>query len=203
MSFTSRLFIAVVLFISVAPVLAQSPENTYLKKRLQALYEDGRSPVPQSQYAHVHWFEATGKYIVPCSITFPDAPETITMPTSSGKEKQFRPFAFLTFNFEGAEHTLTLYEYLPPPNMPIQTPTLFLPFRDATNGGETYGGGRYIDIPRESVMLGQIRLDFNEAYNPLCVYSDGFNCPIPPKENTLSFPVRAGEKMYTGTYQDR
>lgn len=203
MSFTIRLLIATGFLISASTVLAQSSENTYLKKRLKALDEDIRSPVPRTQYPHVHWYEASGKFIVPCSITFPDAPETITLPTSSGKEKQFRPFAYLTFKFEGAEHTLTLYEYLPPPNMPIHTPTLFLPFRDATNGLETYGGGRYIDIPRESVMLGQIRLDFNEAYNPLCVYSDGFNCPVPPKENTLPFPVHAGEKMYTGTYLDR
>ncbi len=61
---------------------------------------------------------------------------------------------------------------------------------------ETYGGGRYIDIrtaegPDVSV------LDFNVAYNPNCAYgSDKYNCPIPPRENTLEVAVTAGEKRY-------
>ena len=39
-------------------------------------------------------------------------------------------------------------------------------------------------------------IDFNLAYNPYCAYSDGWSCPIPPKENDLSVPVRAGVKKY-------
>ncbi len=47
---------------------------------------------------------------------------------------------------------------------------------------------------------GEITIDFNKCYNPWCAYSDGFNCPIPPKENNLLFSVKAGEKNYKGTF---
>jgi uncharacterized protein (DUF1684 family) len=67
---------------------------------------------------------------------------------------------------------------------------LFLPFTDLTNGNETYGSGRYIDLripERETIII-----DFNKAYNPYCAYNYGYACPIPPKENKLKVEIRAG-----------
>ena len=64
-------------------------------------------------------------------------------------------------------------------------------FRDATSGKESYGVGRYIDT--EALPDGRFLLDFNLAYNPACAFSDHYNCPIPPKANTLKVAVRAGE----------
>ena len=67
---------------------------------------------------------------------------------------------------------------------------LFLPFTDKTNGFESYGGGRYIDlrIPATDSLL----LDFNQSYNPYCAYTTGYNCPIPPKENALPIKIEVG-----------
>ena len=77
---------------------------------------------------------------------------------------------------------------------------LFLPFRDRTNGRETFGGGRYLYDTIKGADLGasgdKIDLDFNFAYNPSCAYHSKWVCPLPPPENTLSFPVKAGEKDY-------
>jgi uncharacterized protein len=81
---------------------------------------------------------------------------------------------------------------------------LFLPFRDATGGRETYGGGRYLTDTvkgthgRGVVCLpdGQVRLDFNYAYNPSCAYDDRWACPLAPPENRLDAPVPAGEMAY-------
>jgi uncharacterized protein (DUF1684 family) len=42
-----------------------------------------------------------------------------------------------------------------------------------------------------------VQVDFNLAYNPYCAYSDAFSCPLPPPENWLRVPVRAGEAAYT------
>lgn len=74
---------------------------------------------------------------------------------------------------------------------------LFLPFKDATNGHETYGGGRYLYDTIKGVDLGvggdTILLDFNFAYNPSCAYHPRWVCPLSPRENTLPFPVTAGE----------
>ena len=82
---------------------------------------------------------------------------------------------------------------------------LFLPFRDATSGSETYGGGRYLfDTVKNTDGLAlelaagspDITIDFNFAYNPSCVYDARWACPLAPRENWLAVAVRAGEKMF-------
>ncbi len=71
---------------------------------------------------------------------------------------------------------------------------LWFIFRDQTSGKETYGAGRflYADLPRN----GKVILDFNKAYNPPCAFNPYTTCPLPPKQNRLSVPIRAGEKAY-------
>lgn len=78
---------------------------------------------------------------------------------------------------------------------------VFLPFRDATNNRETYGGGRYLldtikhaDLGQEDSML---VIDFNYAYNPSCAYNVRWVCPLSPAENKLPLAIRAGEKRYS------
>ncbi|MBA2443132.1 MAG: DUF1684 domain-containing protein [Rubrobacter sp.] len=75
---------------------------------------------------------------------------------------------------------------------------VILPFRDATSGGETYGGGRYLldtikhaDLGEEE---GRLVLDFNYAYNPSCAHDPRWHCPLPPPENHLPVAIPAGEK---------
>ena len=67
-------------------------------------------------------------------------------------------------------------------------------FVDATSGPETYGAGRYLEL--ESHGNNRVHVDFNLAYNPWCAYSPEFSCPIPPQENRLRVPIRAGEKDF-------
>lgn len=69
---------------------------------------------------------------------------------------------------------------------------LWVPFRDPTNGDETYGAGRYLNAPlvNDSTLV----IDFNKAYNPYCDYNLNYVCPLPPPENTLPEPVEVGEK---------
>ena len=76
------------------------------------------------------------------------------------------------------------YDY--PPNH------LFVPFLDKTNGNETYGGGRYLDLYQNSTD--KITIDFNNSYNPLCAYNELYSCPIVPKENFLDVSINAGVK---------
>ncbi len=75
---------------------------------------------------------------------------------------------------------------------------LWLPFSDASNAGETYGGGRYLYDTIKGADLGisggEIVLDFNFAYNPSCAYDDRWSCPLSPSENRLPFAVTAGER---------
>ncbi len=92
------------------------------------------------------------------------------------------------FHFRVADRDLTLdpFEY------PGEE-DLYLMFGDRTNGKTTYGGGRFLLVPRpdgDSAVL-----DFNRAYNPPCAYSAFATCPLPRKENRLPIPVTAGEKF--------
>ncbi len=78
---------------------------------------------------------------------------------------------------------------------------LFVPFRDGTSGGDTYGGGRYLLDTIKSADLGQdgaagtLVLDFNYAYHPSCTYDARWVCPLAPPENRLPVAVRAGERL--------
>lgn len=67
---------------------------------------------------------------------------------------------------------------------------------DLTTNKETYGGGRFVycDAPRDGAAT--TVLDFNQAYNPPCVFTPFCMCPLPPKENKLKVRIEAGEKMY-------
>ena len=79
---------------------------------------------------------------------------------------------------------------------------LFLPFRDASNGQTTYGGGRYLLDTVKGADLGhdgdRVVLDFNYSYHPSCVHSDRWSCPLAPPANALDFAVEAGERLFPG-----
>ncbi len=77
---------------------------------------------------------------------------------------------------------------------------LFLSFRDASSGGETYGAGRYLLDTAKGADLGvtgagRLILDFNFAYQPSCSYDPQWSCPLPPRENWLAIPIRGGERF--------
>lgn len=71
-----------------------------------------------------------------------------------------------------------------------------LPFKDFTNTKTTYGGGRYLNIPKSDLLGAAITLDFNLARNFYCAYNKKYICPIPPKENRIALEINAGEKNY-------
>ncbi len=126
----------------------------------------------------------------------------------SGHSPMFRRAARLTFTVAGQPAALLVYW------IDVYGGGLFLPFRDETSGGETYGGGRYLfDTVKGSDFLrlddrqndgqndtagmgyagGRVLLDFNYAYNPSCAYDARWGCPLAPAENRLPQPIRAGE----------
>jgi uncharacterized protein (DUF1684 family) len=76
---------------------------------------------------------------------------------------------------------------------------VFVPFRDATAGTETYGAGRYLLDTVKGADLGgsgdRLVLDFNYAYHPSCAYDPRWSCPLPPPANRLTVPIRAGERL--------
>jgi uncharacterized protein len=76
---------------------------------------------------------------------------------------------------------------------------IFLSFRDATSGKETYGACRYLLDTVKGADLGtedgRLVLDFNFAYNPSCAYDPRWVCPLATPANRMEVPVRAGERI--------
>ncbi len=95
------------------------------------------------------------------------------------------------FTFRGQQYDLRpIYE----------DKTLFFLFKDATNKTQTYQAGRMLNTPLPAD--GKVDLDFNRSYNPPCTFTPYATCPLPPKENTLPFPVEAGEMRYGKGHAD-
>lgn len=113
--------------------------------------------------------------------------ETVVIGTTTGSERTYTRVATATVAIAGVDVTLGL--------LSTGHPGLFLPFRDATSGTDTYGAGRYLDLDVDED--GTITIDFNYAYAPFCAYNDAYSCALPPTENWLDVPVVAGERSPT------
>lgn len=119
--------------------------------------------------------------------------EKIKIEDTGGNEREFLRWGEFRFRIANEECTLQAYKSEP------EEEQLFIPFRDATSGKETYGAGRYLDLEPEEHYTAERKwiLDFNKAYNPWCAYSEYYVCPFVPPENWLKAPVRSGEKKYS------
>jgi uncharacterized protein (DUF1684 family) len=112
--------------------------------------------------------------------------QSVQMQTSTGETRAYVKVGTFHFQVDGQSAELSVYS--------SGDGEAFVPFTDATSGQETYGAGRYLEL--EPLGGDRFQVDFNLAYNPWCVYSPHFSCPIPPLENRLRVPIRAGEKDY-------
>ncbi len=110
-----------------------------------------------------------------------------TFLTNKGTNKRYLSYGQFRFTLEGKEYVIEIYKS-------ILSDYLFIPFKDKTNGKETYEGGRYLDA--EVLPDYQMLLDFNMAYNPTCAYNEKFVCVLPPRENMLPIEIRTGEKKF-------
>jgi uncharacterized protein (DUF1684 family) len=170
-----------------------TPELTYRREREQAI----RSALAPAALAHFKGlrfypfdsacaFRAMFEPIVP--------PEPLKLAASDGSTRRARRVGRVRLGFPAGTAVLTIFQL---DDLGASHPDdLFLPFRDAGAGKETYGAGRYVDVQR--LPGGVVSIDFNRAYNPDCAYGISGQCPITPPENTLPFAVKAGEMIPPG-----
>lgn len=127
--------------------------------------------------------------------------DRVSVAHSGDGHTDFQPFAAVGFELGGSLYELTAYW------LSGYGGGVFLPFRDATNSFETYGGGRYLLDTVKGADLGStletITLDFNYSYHPSCVYSPRWSCPLAPPANKLELRVEAGERFADPTDGDR
>jgi len=207
MNGTQHLFISFLLCLAGMPALQGQTYREeiagYREKQLEELTAGPGSPLRPEDAAGIFFFDADTRYVVKARVELLKGEKPFSMTTYAGTTKEFIRYARLHFEAGGVKGTLTAYRDLgiPGPLARVRN-ILFIPFKDKTNGGQTYGGGRYLDLAIPA-QAGEVLLDFNKAYNPYCAYSDGYQCPIPPQENHLPVEIPAGEKKYTGAIRKR
>ena len=153
-----------------------------------------------TKFAKHPFFPVDLKYRIKAQFTRTENSVPFDLMTSSGETKPYRAFGNATFALNGVTYILNIYQSLDLVKTRGYEDYLFLPFRDETNGKETYGGGKYIDL---RIPAGnEIVIDFNQSYQPYCAYNAyDYSCPIVPEENFLPLRIEAGV-MYDDVYHD-
>lgn len=156
--------------------------------------EDQNSPFGENRDSATAlvYFPPDEKYRLVADLEPIESKRVVVLPTSSGVESRYLEFAWALFELDGVSNKLLILEVM---DMGPTRGQLFLAFADATSAHETYGGGRYLDLKKIRAAT-TMELDFNKAYNPYCAYNDSWSCPLPPRENLLKIPIRAGEMNY-------
>jgi len=135
-------------------------------------------------------FRESDRYRVTATVRDGDG-EVMDLGTSRGLSKKYVRAALLEFRIRRTRCTLVGFRSADDEG----DGPLFVPFRDATSGDETYGVGRYLRVVPEG---DEAIVDFNHATNPWCAYSPWYNCVLPPPDNELKVEIRAGEKTPPG-----
>jgi uncharacterized protein len=193
-------FLAFAMLCACSPKLAPSANTADVRAFQQKLNSEYQNPKesPLSKEAlktfkgH-DFFPIDAKYCINATFIRTEKEKSFGMPTTTKRLAQHVKYGEIQFTIDGKLHRLNVYQSLDLMTNPEYKDYLFLPFGDNTNGSTTYGGGRFIDL---KIPAGdKITVDFNKAYNPYCVYSDKYSCPIVPKENRLDAEINAGVKM--------
>lgn len=156
--------------------------------RLALRVRDSESPT-RVDFQGVELFPDDRARCVQARVIPARAGELLPITNVMGFEESQPIAATLEFELDGAAHTLVA--------MPAGEGRLFVVFGDETNGVETYGGGRFLDV--EAAIAGRTTLDFNRAYNPPCAFTAFATCPLPPAANRLPLRVEAGERAPRST----
>lgn len=169
-------------------------------KRWRAARDDlfathSQSPVPperRAAFGGLRYFDYDPASRVVANVSTA-APTSLEIATNIDASYRYTRFAVASFELYGRDLTLDLYW------LEGYGGGVFLPFRDATSGTETYPAGRYLLDSVKGADLGvedgRLVLDFNFSYNPSCAYDPRWVCPLAPSQNHLPVPVRAGERL--------
>jgi hypothetical protein len=160
------------------------------RDRKDAMFRGGEdSPVRASdrdRFLPLSYFDIDEAYAVPAELEPARERIVFTMPTSTGKLRNVELIGTLKFSLRSQPMQLTAF-------LEEGSRRLFVPFSDLTSGAETYSAGRYMNL--DPTPSGIYIVDFNIAYNPYCYYNAEYDGPLPPAENRLTAPIRAGERL--------
>lgn len=197
------------LYVDVRREAATDPAAAHAtwRARREALYrEHPQSPVPAADrpaFRARHFPYDPALRLVAPLVPDPDAADPhadedagpIALPMSVGGSMSFSRTGWVEVDLAEGRTRLAVYW------MAGYAGGLFVPFRDATNGVETYGAGRYLLDAAKGADLGgdpgrgTLVLDFNFSFQPSCAFDPRWACPLAPPENRLAARIEAGERL--------
>src|SRR5215213_4496704 len=188
-------FAALTIFLLLSCAAQACAQETGEASEVKRFRDPGETPLTGEEFLKfkgLEYFDVSEKYVVKARLEKTADTQIFMMPTSTGTTRKYFKYGVLTFELDGRSFSLNAYQS----EAAAKNKTnLFVPFRDLTNGTETYGAGRYLDIKIPSGE--EVILDFNFAFNPNCAYgNESFSCAIPPRENFLQTEIKAGEKIF-------
>ena len=139
----------------------------------------------KKRFGGLEYFPIDLSYQVLADFHLYGRPRRISVPTNLESVIQMERFGRIVGTYAGNPFSLVVFRSL-------EDGSHLVLFRDATNGSESYSAGRYVRV--SDAGEGSYLIDFNNSYSPYCAYNSAYVCPLPPPGNTLTFPVRAGEK---------
>lgn len=140
------------------------------------------------EFEALSFFKPKDKYVVDAQFEAYDEPQTLSISTIINTEIELLVPGKLKFTLKGKEMELF------PTLGTLEDEQFFIMFKDETSAVSTYGGGRFLYMPKP--IDGKVTLNFNRAINPPCAYTNYATCPIPPERNWLNLSIEAGERVY-------
>lgn len=192
---------AILLLLLVRTSIAQSAQMDsliwvnyeYRLETNQDFADSTKSPLTdedRAEFQSLNWFPIDTNYMVWAHLERTPQADTFVMATTREHDPRYRQYGLLHFELKGRAFKVPVYQNIKLAQKAGFEDYLFFPFTDLSNGASTYGGGRFLDF--KIPTAGQLLIDFNRAYNPLCAYNARYSCPIPPRENHLEIVIEAG-----------
>jgi uncharacterized protein (DUF1684 family) len=195
---------SVLLFTSACTKSSNTSRNQYFqpdsilaeRAAKDTFWREGEtSPLTQNDkelFQGLSYFAPREEFCVVARLELASKPDTVQMQTSDNEIRTMLRAGHAYFFIGKDSCVLSVYRYIGIEGKMQQG--YFVPFKDATNGTDTYRPGRYV----EGVPIGahKVLFDFNRAYNPYCNYNEQYSCPLVPRENVLPVSILAGEKVY-------
>jgi uncharacterized protein len=139
----------------------------------------------RAKFTNLHWFPVDESYRVTADFEAYDTPKEIEIPNVLGGTFKMKSPGLLKFRLGGESYSLEPVE---------EGDEYFIIFSDLTNRTTTYQPGRFLYSAK--AKNGKVVLDFNQAYNPPCAFTEYATCPLPPAQNRLKTEIKAGEMRY-------
>lgn len=169
-----------------APTYQEKAEKNIedYKKSLMSMEQ---SPLEKIGTQGISFFEPSEEWIFEADFMKAESDREFTLQMTDSTSNKAKLAGYATLRIKGQAYNLMVFD---------EGANFLIPFKDATNGNETYGGGRYINIEKSQLVAKRLTVDFNNAHNFYCAFDEKYVCPIPPRENHLPIEILAGEKNF-------